>query len=109
MWIRIDRVRRPLEAPYQGPYKVLQRHEAAYLLLVKGKVVMISLDRLKPARLPEHYEDKDETTKKIDNKDTIKTSALKHQGSHNKGPNESTRTKSGRAVTFKKDPQYVYD
>ena len=70
VWIRIDRVKRPLEAPYQGPYK--------------GKGVMILLDRLKPARLPEHYEYKDETTEKIDNKDTklpevrkeeIKTSA----------------------------------
>ena len=28
------------------PYKVLQRHEAAYQLLVKGKAVMILLDRL---------------------------------------------------------------
>ena len=79
---------------------------------------MISLDRLKPARLPQHYEGKDEITEKIDHKDTklsevreeeIKTSALKHQGGHNKKLNESTRTKSGRAVTFKKDPEYVYD
>ena len=59
VWIRIDRVKRPLEAPYQGPYKVLQRHEAANQLLVKGKVVIISLDRLKPARLPEYYECKE--------------------------------------------------
>ena len=76
------------EAPYQGPYKVLQRHEAAYQLLVKGKAVMISLDRLKPARLPDNYEDKDNITEKIDNKNTklpevrkegMKASALKHQ------------------------------
>ena len=24
VWVRIDRVRRPLEAPYQGPYKILE-------------------------------------------------------------------------------------
>ena len=99
VWIRIDRVKRLLEAPYQDPYKVLQRHEAGYQLLVKGKAVMISLDRLKPARLPEHYEDKDEITETIDHKDTklpevreeeIKTKPLKHQGSHKKRPNEST-------------------
>ena len=45
VWIRFDRVKRLLEAPYQGPYKVLQRHEAAYQLLVKGKAVVISLGR----------------------------------------------------------------
>ena len=88
MWIRIDRVKRPLEAPYQGPYKIQQRHGAAYHLLVKGKIRMISLDRLKPARLPDNYEDKDEITEKIDKKNTklpevrkegMKACVLKHQ------------------------------
>ena len=118
VWIRIDRVKRPLEAPYQGPYKVLQRHEAVYQLLVKGKAVMISVDRLKPAKLPDNYEDKDEITEKIDKKNTklhevrkegMKASALNHQVNRDKESNGSIKTKSGRAVTFKKDPEYVYD
>ena len=32
VWMRIDRVRRPLEAPYAGPYKVLQRASKYFLL-----------------------------------------------------------------------------
>ena len=51
-----------------GPYKVLQIHEAAYQLLVKGKAVMILFDRLKQARLLDNYEDKDDITENIDKK-----------------------------------------
>ena len=32
VWIRVDRVRRPLEAPYSGPYTVLQRTPKYFLV-----------------------------------------------------------------------------
>ena len=54
MWIKIDQ-----EPLYQNQYKLLQYHETAYQLLVKVKAMMISLDRLKLAKLPENYEDND--------------------------------------------------
>ena len=51
-------------------YKFLQRGKAVYQLLVKGKTMRISLERLKPARLPEQFEDKDEVSGKIDTENT---------------------------------------
>ena len=49
MWMRIDRVRRPLEAPYAGPYKVLQRASNYFLLEISDNVhTNVSIDRLKP-------------------------------------------------------------
>ena len=38
----------PLTAPYDGPYKVVAR---VMKILIKGKVEMVSLDRVKPAHL----------------------------------------------------------
>ena len=32
VWIRIDRVRKPLEAPYSGPYMVLERTPKYFLI-----------------------------------------------------------------------------
>ena len=52
-WVRIDRVRRPLEAPYQGPFKIIDKsNKVVKLELPGGKVTTISLDRIKLACLP---------------------------------------------------------
>jgi hypothetical protein len=32
VWVRVDRVRKPLEAPYQGPYPVIRRTAKFFLL-----------------------------------------------------------------------------
>ena len=45
-------MRRPLEAPYQGPYEVLRREDDTFSLLIRGKPTNVSIDRLKPAILP---------------------------------------------------------
>lgn len=49
VFMRQDFVRRPLEPPYAGPYKVLQRHPKFFKLEVRGKPLTVSIDRLKPA------------------------------------------------------------
>ena len=49
VWLRTDRVRRPLEAPYTGPYEVLQRLPKCYVIDINGKKNTVSIDRLKPA------------------------------------------------------------
>ncbi|XP_015929654.3 uncharacterized protein [Parasteatoda tepidariorum] len=51
VFMRIDRVRKPLESPYQGPYKVMDKSEKYFVISYKGKNVSISIDRLKPAYL----------------------------------------------------------
>jgi cleavage and polyadenylation specificity factor subunit 1 len=50
VWVRVDRVRRPLEAPYSGPYVVKRRHPKYFIIeLSTGKEQSVSVDRLKPA------------------------------------------------------------
>jgi hypothetical protein len=48
VFVRIDRVRRPLEPPYAGPFLILRRNDKHYTLLVKNKSETVSVDRLKP-------------------------------------------------------------
>ncbi|XP_026324993.1 uncharacterized protein LOC113233972 [Hyposmocoma kahamanoa] len=49
LFLRLDRVRRSLEPPYAGPYKVLERKEKYFKVLVRDTAMNISVDRLKPA------------------------------------------------------------
>ncbi|KYN22389.1 hypothetical protein ALC57_05201 [Trachymyrmex cornetzi] len=49
VFLRRDTPSRALQAPYEGPYEVLQRGEKTYKLRIKGKPVRVSIDRLKPA------------------------------------------------------------
>ena len=51
VFLRVDRVRRPLEQPYVGPYKVISRTNKVFMLDVDGKNITVSIDRLKPAYL----------------------------------------------------------
>jgi len=49
VWVRIDRTRRPLEAPYSGPYKVLERNKNYFkICFTSGKTENVSIHRLKP-------------------------------------------------------------
>jgi hypothetical protein len=38
-----------LEPPYSGPYQVLSRREKIMKILVRGRPVTVSTDRVKPA------------------------------------------------------------
>lgn len=49
VFVRIDKVRKPLTAPYEGPYKVTRRLRKAFIISKNGKNETISIDRLKPA------------------------------------------------------------
>ena len=49
VFLRQDAVRKSLQPPYKGPYKVLQRTSKQFTLLINDKQLVVSIDRLKPA------------------------------------------------------------
>ncbi|GFY60023.1 uncharacterized protein TNIN_43561 [Trichonephila inaurata madagascariensis] len=48
VFVRTDSVRRSLQSPYHGSYKVINRSDKVFTLFIKGKNVNVSIDRLKP-------------------------------------------------------------
>lgn len=51
VFVRHDAVKPPLEAAYDGPYEVVSRDPRHYRLLIKGRHVTVSTERIKPAFL----------------------------------------------------------
>ena len=51
VFVRHDGVRKPLQPPYDGPYRVLERTNKYFILDHSGRHNKVSLDRLKPAYL----------------------------------------------------------
>jgi cleavage and polyadenylation specificity factor subunit 1 len=49
VFLRQNAVRRTLTHPYSGPYQVLSRTDKTFQLLVRGKSLTVSTDRVKPA------------------------------------------------------------
>lgn len=49
VWRRIDSVRRPLTAPYDGPFRVVNRDSKVFTIMVNEKPMTVSVDCLKPA------------------------------------------------------------
>lgn len=62
-FVRLDLVKKSLQQPYEGPFKVLERSEKFFDLLVAGKRQRISIDRIKAAFVLEEDIDKAEDTK----------------------------------------------
>lgn len=52
VFLRTDSTKRPLQCPYDGPYKVEERNEKTFIINIKGKQKCVSIDRLKPAFVP---------------------------------------------------------
>ena len=54
VWLRIDRVKQPLEAPYSGPREIVSfNHELnTAQIKVNGLIQTVSIQRLKPCKLP---------------------------------------------------------
>ena len=49
VYVRHDAVRRPLQRPYDGPYRVLRKGDKAFIIDKEGEEYTVSVDRLKIA------------------------------------------------------------
>ncbi|BHF75000.1 hypothetical protein SprV_0501809300 [Sparganum proliferum] len=49
VFVRCDRVRKPLESPYEGPFRVLARNSKTFRILRGDKEDVVSIDRAKAA------------------------------------------------------------
>ena len=89
VWVRVDRVRRPLEAPYTGPFKVNARSTKTFTIqLPSGDSSVVSIDRLKPANL----------SKSDPRSRPVPVSSQHHNSQFNLPPAECTRAK--KSVRF---------
>ncbi|GFR07315.1 retrovirus-related Pol polyprotein from transposon 412 [Trichonephila clavata] len=57
VFLRTDSLRKGLQPPYEGPYKVVDRTEKVFRIVRHGKEVSVSIDRLKPAYILKESED----------------------------------------------------
>ncbi|GFX06194.1 retrovirus-related Pol polyprotein from transposon opus [Trichonephila clavipes] len=62
VFLRIDRVKKALEPPYEGPYTVQKKYDKYFTILIKDKAVNISVGRLKPAYLLAMDNQKEQTS-----------------------------------------------
>lgn len=53
VFIRDDSIRPSLSHPYDGPYEVIERNSKYFKVIIGKRQVNISIDRMKPAYLPE--------------------------------------------------------
>ena len=49
VFVRHEAIRKPLQSPYDGPYRVLERADKHCTLDIAGRPEVVSLDHLKPA------------------------------------------------------------
>ena len=88
VFIQHDAVKKPLQQPYDGPFKVLKRSDKHFTLQVKGKDSIVSIDQLKPAFLDEQADDTLTTPQSINESITSPPAAsspppqVAHSGRH---------------------------
>ena len=115
VWLRTDRVRRPLEAPYSGPYLVKERHEKHFAIeLFNGTLQSVSIERLKPAIMPTASnpvlpppEKKPCTTNSFSDQERANQTKTAEKNVR-QDTNIPSTTRSGRTVSFRTHNDYHY-
>ncbi|CAK9809177.1 Gag-Pol polyprotein [Anthophora quadrimaculata] len=88
VFVRVDAVKRPLELPYEGPYKVLKHiTDTTFLIHYCGNEIVISTERLKPAYIEIEEHSQPRTYAK-------KSSALPNRSSDLEGGSVATPSSS---------------
>ncbi|UYV84229.1 hypothetical protein LAZ67_X001595, partial [Cordylochernes scorpioides] len=95
VFIRKNRVKKPLEPAYEGPFRVLKRTVKYFTVMVKGKEDNVSLDRLKPAYLlKESYPEVDDRRQQPGIQQDLQPSKARTQKVHFEEP-QRTRSVVG--------------
>lgn len=68
IFVRCDAVKKPLQPPYNGPYKVVSRNDKIFKILIDGKEKVVSIDRLKPCTMSPDISTEDVLPKKVPKK-----------------------------------------
>lgn len=97
VFVRNDMVRKPLQPPFEGPYKVLKRHNKHFTVQLPRREAVISIDRLKPAFL---CNEEKEVTSNTSTRSPSAKPVEKRPGSQL--DEVSVTTRSGRRVVFPK-------
>ncbi|GFU23712.1 integrase catalytic domain-containing protein [Trichonephila clavipes] len=99
VFLRRDMLRCPLQQPYYGPFKVLQRKDKVFFLDINGKRVSVSINRCKPVFFL-NTEDLQLPQTKNETPVTVETNATPTIVEHDPTASTPTQpsTRSGRKV-----------
>lgn len=105
VFIRRDAQKAMLQAPYDGPYTVVSRDDKVFVVLVYGKEVTISIDRLKPAYTLAESTTEDETPEPVEERtepraDTEDAETTAEEGTAPVLERSRVTTRAGRRVRF---------
>ena len=105
--MRVDRIRKSLEAPYTGPFEVVNRKSKFFILKLPQGNTSVSIDRLKPFRqtTPPSTAQKPPLTPTSQQTPASPPSA---QPLISDFPPPSVSTRSGRSVRFRLHPDFHY-
>lgn len=98
VFLRDDALRGSLQPPYIGPYEVLERSDKVFKILVKGKSVTVSIDRLKPAYLL--VDPPPNTTNPVPTPTSVDPPEPPPSRLNSPAHGDARRTRSGRKVRF---------
>lgn len=91
VFVRHDGMRKPLQAPYDGPFLVLEKKDKLFDINVKGTKKTISIDRLKPAFI-------DNSSPHSDLAVPLRTRSSNPDGTTSASPVDIIKTRTGRTV-----------
>lgn len=101
VFLRHDAHRRPLQPAYTGPHRVLERDEKVFKIMMNGKILTVSIDRLKPAYiLAETPTENSRQQPGTPEKQKTLITPQNAPPDQNRPPERDRRTRSGRKVTF---------
>ena len=123
VWLRTDRVRKALEAPYSGPYKVISRFPNYFTIEKPDKSTCnVSIERLKPVHVKtlskERSENEQTTMQKSDDSQSLEEPVSDSSDDSQTGDsvdepscsdaNKMYYSRSGRKIKFNSENVYHY-